>query len=239
MVIHGDFETSEPATDRITKWKQAFFRSEVQFIAYIGLLIFVGFLADAWQPAAWLLTALIFGLYVAGVVGFVMLAALTPVPTSRHPKILFVRLRQLFKGIWAAIMLVLTALLGATMSADLQRYGVENPSGFFFDVFIPHYLSFVVELAIWGGLFIYMILTATDLLAAGDAALVEARHRGMTHLTAFLGYDKETQWPYGIHLLGSVWRNLTGGPVRLFFIGYLITPVLGIPTYAAIDQLVP
>src|SRR5699024_3573998 len=221
----GDFGTSEPATNRITKWKQALLRPEVQFIAYIGVLIFVGFLADAWQPAVWIFAALIFALYVAGVVGCVMLAALTPVPTPRPPRILSVRLRQLFRGVWAAIMLVLTALLGATMSADLQHYGVNNPSGFFFDVFIPQYLSFVVELALWGGLFIYMILTATDLLAAGEAARVEARYRGMSYLTAYLGDDDETQWPYGIHFLGSMWRNLTGGPARLFFIGYLITPL--------------
>lgn len=238
MSNHSELGTSGPAVDRMAKLKKALFRPGVQLLMFIGVLIVMSPIARVWQPMTWFLSGLLYGFYFAGVVGFLMLAALTPAPYPRHPKILLIRLRQLAKGIWAALMLVLSALLGAAMSADLLRYGTHNFSGFFTEVFVPGYLSTVVQLALWGGMLIYMMLTATDLLIAGESARTEARRRGMGFLVTRLGYDNEAVWPYGIQLLGSVWKNLTGGPAQLLLIGYLTTPLVGLLTYTAIEQLV-
>lgn len=179
--MHSQKQVSATTPDVSKKatFKRALFRPEVQLLAFIVVLIGLGQVATFWHPMIWVLRAVMIGSLIVWMVGFLLLAALTPMPHPKDPPILIVRVRQLAKGIWAALMLVLSALLGASISADLLRYGTHNFQGFIKDVFVPGYLSLVIGLAFWGGMFIYMILTATDLLSAREPARTEARRRGL------------------------------------------------------------
>lgn len=204
--------------------KESFLRWEVQFFTFIGLLFAVGLTSRIWQPLSWILNVLAMAPFLIGIVGFLSLAALVPMPYPKELSVLFVRLRQLFKGIWAAMMLVLGALLGTMISADFIRYGTNNFQGFLKDVFVPGYLSLVLSLVLLGGGVIYMMLTAMDLLRAGEPARAAARRRVLHHLVHRFGWDNPSQWPYSIRVVESVWKNLTGGRAQLILFGYL-TPL--------------
>lgn len=206
--------------------KQALLQWYVQFSAFVIVFVILGCAAIIWEPLRWITLVVLIGPFVAWMFLFLLLAGLTSMPYSDKPPILVVRLRQLIKGIWGALMLVLSALLGASMSADLIAYGTHNFRGFLTNIFMPGYFSLVIGLAVWGGLFIYLMLTATDLIIAREPKRTEARHRALDHLVEQLTENRTREWPYSIQLLESVWKHLTGGPLQLATIGYLSMPLL-------------
>lgn len=227
MYAQNEVVKSIPRVSKNSKTKQAFLRIEVQILVCIAVFMVMGLVATFWPLPEWIIRVAFIGPLFVWMTGFLLLAALTPMPYPKNLPILIVRLRQLTKGTWAALMLVFSALLGASISADLIAHGTHDAQAFIEDVFIPGYLSFVVGLAFWGGMFIYMMLTATDLVYAREAQRMRARRRALHHLVKRLGRDNKSEWPYSIQLLESVWTHLTGGPVQLLLIGYLVMPLIG------------
>lgn len=99
---------------------------------------------------------------------------------------------------------------------------------------MPEYYSFVVSAVFWFGLAYSMVMTSWDLVWVGEAEREKSGRRVLQRANSLLSIDPEAGEHYVVRLVGSVWRNLTGGPVSLFTFGWISPTFLALLLYAGL-----